>query len=316
MLEHPQLAQTLADAAARGVKVRLLLEGSPVGGVSDMQRWCVARMAAAGADVRYLAATEGAPSGYQPRYRYAHAKFGVVDARVSFVGTENLTWDAAPVPDGAPAGGRRGFFLITDTASVAQALAAIFAADWQPDRFLDLHPYQASHPKYGAPPLGYALPSPQEYPVEAAPFADAVTVRGPARFIVASAPENALRPDDGLFALLDRAGANDEILVAQLYEHKFWGDSDSNPVADPNPRLERLIDAARRGAPCACCSTVSTTNRKTRAAIAPRRTICTPSLHKRTWTSRCASPTQPAAGCTPSWCWCGWEMKRGPQWAA
>jgi cardiolipin synthase A/B len=31
-------------------------------------------------------------------------------------------------------------------------------------------------------------------------------------------------------------------------DHKHWGNSDSNPVADPNPRLERLIDAARRGA--------------------------------------------------------------------
>ena len=75
-----------------------------------------------------------------------------------------------------------------------------------------------------------------------------MTVSSPARFVVASAPENVLRPDDGLFALLDRAGASDEILVAQLYEHKFWGDSDSNPIADPNPRLVRLIDAARRGA--------------------------------------------------------------------
>ena len=63
-----------------------------------------------------------------------------------------------------------------------------------------------------------------------------------------SAPENALRPDDGLFALLDSAGAGDEILLAQLYEYKHWGDADSNPTADPNPRLERIIAAARRGA--------------------------------------------------------------------
>ena len=34
----------------------------------------------------------------------------------------------------------------------------------------------------------------------------------------------------------------------QLYEHKYWGASTSNPIADPNPRLEALIAAARRGA--------------------------------------------------------------------
>jgi hypothetical protein len=31
-------------------------------------------------------------------------------------------------------------------------------------------------------------------------------------------------------------------------DQKYWGDSTSNPIADPNPRLERLIAATRRGA--------------------------------------------------------------------
>jgi phosphatidylserine/phosphatidylglycerophosphate/cardiolipin synthase-like enzyme len=34
----------------------------------------------------------------------------------------------------------------------------------------------------------------------------------------------------------------------QLYEHRHWGPATSNPLADPNPRQEALIDAARRGA--------------------------------------------------------------------
>ena len=59
---------------------------------------------------------------------------------------------------------------------------------------------------------------------------------------------NALRPDTGLHALLARAGAGDEILLMQLYENRNWGDTTSNPIADPNPRLQALIDAARRGA--------------------------------------------------------------------
>jgi cardiolipin synthase len=52
----------------------------------------------------------------------------------------------------------------------------------------------------------------------------------------------------GLLALIARAGAGDEIMLIQLYEHKNWGASESNPVADPNPRLQALVDAARRGA--------------------------------------------------------------------
>ena len=30
--------------------------------------------------------------------------------------------------------------------------------------------------------------------------------------------------------------------------HKYWGDSISNPIANPNLRLQLLIEAARRGA--------------------------------------------------------------------
>ena len=33
-----------------------------------------------------------------------------------------------------------------------------------------------------------------------------------------------------------------------LYEYTYWGATTSNPTADPNPRLEAYIAAARRGA--------------------------------------------------------------------
>lgn len=248
VFEHPEVAKILAAAAGRGVRVRLLLEGGPPGGVSDLQRWCVRHLVAAGADVRYLAPAAGAPPGYDARYRYTHAKFGIIDGNKAFVGSENFSWDAMPVDVSTPVGGRRGFYLLTDAAPVVHALAAIFNQDWAPERFLDLEPYSPAHPKYGDPPADFVLPLPPVYEVEAAPFAQPVTAQGQARFIVASAPENALRPDDGLHALLQRAGPGDEILLAQLYEHKYWGDGDSNPIADPNPRLQLMIDAARRGA--------------------------------------------------------------------
>jgi phosphatidylserine/phosphatidylglycerophosphate/cardiolipin synthase-like enzyme len=64
---------------------------------------------------------------------------------------------------------------------------------------------------------------------------------------VISAPENAVRPDAGLNALIRRTGMGDEIVLEQLYENKNWGETTSNPVADPNPRLQALIEAARRG---------------------------------------------------------------------
>jgi cardiolipin synthase A/B len=247
-LEHPALATTLADAARRGVRVRIMLEGSPPGGISDLQKWCVAQVATAGGDVRYHAVAAVAPNGYKKRYRFAHAKYGIVDGRIVLVGTDNFNLDSMPAPSRTPVGGRRGFYLFTEAAPVVAALQRVFDADWAPDRFLDLRPFDLADPKYGGPPAGFTLPEAPIYVVADAPFRSPVAVREVGRFVVVCAPENALRPDTGLNALIARAGAGDEVLLMQLYENKHWGETTSNPVADPNPRLEMLIDAARRGA--------------------------------------------------------------------
>ena len=62
-----------------------------------------------------------------------------------------------------------------------------------------------------------------------------------------TSPETSLNPGP-LLDILGQAGPGDVVLTQQLYEHPFWGATGSNPTADPNPRLEALIDAARRGA--------------------------------------------------------------------
>ena len=122
-LEHPQLAQLLADAARRGVKVRVLLDGAPPGGITPLQKWCVALLAAAGGDVRYFALPDTAPAGLKRRYRYVHAKYGIVDAHVALVLTENFSPDSMPLPSAHLQGGRRGFALLTNAPPVIAALA-------------------------------------------------------------------------------------------------------------------------------------------------------------------------------------------------
>ena len=246
--EHPTLALLVADAASRGVRVRLLLDGAPPGGISDLQKWCVSQIAQSGADVRYLALADDAPNGYKRRFRFTHAKYGIFDDRLVFVGTENFTFDAMPETEQAPVGGRRGFYLLLDAAGVASALSRIFNADWRPTVFADLRPYEPEHPKYGAPPPEFVLPAPPIYAVEDSPFGALLQVTGNAEYAVASAPENAMRPDVGILALFAQTGAGDEITMMQLYENKYFGESQSNPIADPNPRLEAAINAARRGA--------------------------------------------------------------------
>lgn len=244
--EHPELATVLIDAARRGVRIRLLLDGAPAGGVSDLQKWCVAQLADAGVTVYYLDARPDAPKGYRPRYRFSHAKYGIVDGVHLILGTENFTHEAMPLAaDGGIPAGRRGVYLITDAAPAVAALAQIFAADWLPDRFADLRPFDAA---LDGPPPEFAPNFPPAETFIDAPFSEPLTVSAMMQTAVVAAPDNATRPDAILFDLLRRAGPGDRIHWVQLYEHKFWGDSASHPIADPNPRLTALIDAARRGA--------------------------------------------------------------------
>lgn len=246
--EHPTLALVLAETVQRGVQVRMILDGAPPGGITNVQKWCVSRIAEAGAEVRYMAVADDAPTGYKRRYRFIHAKYGIADGRAVFVGTENPTFNAMPEPAAAPVGGRRGYYLFTDAAGVVTALRSLFAGDWRPTIFADLRPFEPAHAKYGAPPADFVLPPPPAYVVDDAPFGEVVAVSAHAEAVVVSAPENTMRTDAGILRLIDRAGGGDEIVFVQMYENKSFGESGSNPIADPNPRLEAAINAARRGA--------------------------------------------------------------------
>ncbi|MBI1293666.1 hypothetical protein GC175_01750 [bacterium] len=218
--EHPPLAQLLAERARQGVRVRLLVDGSPAGGVDDLQRWCLAQMAAAGVEILWMDERDDAPAGYRPRYRFLHTKYAIVDGRMALVGSENFNLDAMPLTDGTLSPqGRRGFYLSTDAPPVVAELERIFAADWQPNWSYDLRPFDATT---DGPPAEFAL---ETVPVEVwidAPFAEALSASGEMRFAVLTAPDNATRPDAAIHAILARAGAGDEIHWVQLYEHKYW----------------------------------------------------------------------------------------------
>src|SRR2546425_4167100 len=84
--QSERIASVLGAAAERGVHVRVLLEGSPVGGVDDDEHRVVGGLLAAGVEVRWLA---GGPEGVE-RARYLHAEAAVVDGRVPWIGAEHL----------------------------------------------------------------------------------------------------------------------------------------------------------------------------------------------------------------------------------
>lgn len=240
---HPALADVLAERAAAGVQVTVLLEGAPAGGLKDEDRWAAMRIAQAGGTVLYMSNAAGG----RPRYRSQHAKYAVIDGRRLLLSSENLSLESLPDDDkGDGTLGRRGIVLVTEQPDLVGHAAALFARDSDPG-WGDLVRWNPFDTVFGPPTPGF-VPNRTS-------GGDGYQVQTPApltawadRFELLQSPENSLRRSDGLIGLLARAGRGDAIMVETLSEPTWWGGPASSPDIDPNPRLATYLAAARRGA--------------------------------------------------------------------
>ncbi len=241
--ENIGLAQRLAAAAGRGVAVDLLLEGGPPGGVSDQQRAACQILEAAGGACWVM--MSDAEQDIRARYDYLHAKFMLIDRRRLVIGSENLSPNSLPAdPKGDGTWGRRGVFLATDAPPIVAHFQAIWAADFDRINHRDIWPSAV----LGGPPPGYRPPEAGNGITYTVRFPLPADFTGVWDFTVVQSPENSLHPAAGLLELIGQAGAGDHVLVQQLVERPYWGATGSNPIADPNLRLEAYLAAARRGA--------------------------------------------------------------------
>lgn len=245
--ENLAIGEALVAAAQRSVSVTLLLEGAPVGGIDDAERYNCQRLESAGGRCWFMINDNS--ENIHDRYRYIHAKFMLIDGRRLIISTENLSPNSLPYDDkGDGTWGRRGVLLVVDTPAVANHVQTIFDHDLDVAQHRDILRWQMGHPNYGAPSPSFVpitVTGGTTYPVR---FPSPSVFSGTFRFELVQSPENSLRRSDGLLGIVNRAGDGDTVLVQQLAERPYWGSANSNPVADPNPRVEAYLEAARRGA--------------------------------------------------------------------
>jgi phosphatidylserine/phosphatidylglycerophosphate/cardiolipin synthase-like enzyme len=110
-----RVADALVRAERRGATVRVLLDGSPVGGLTPRQAAALDRLVAAGVEVRLVA-------GDRASFAFHHPKYAVADD-TAVVLTEN--WN----PAGTGGHSSRGWGVVVDSPAVAGDLASLFAAD-------------------------------------------------------------------------------------------------------------------------------------------------------------------------------------------
>ncbi|WP_137287113.1 phospholipase D-like domain-containing protein [Halorussus salinisoli] len=110
-----RVADALAAAARRGVEVRVLVDGAPVGGLPRREAKLLDSLVARGVEVRVL-------GGERARYDFHHAKYAVADDR-ALVLTEN--WK----PSGTGGHSNRGWGAVVRNETAVNRLAELFEAD-------------------------------------------------------------------------------------------------------------------------------------------------------------------------------------------
>ena len=119
------LCDELIKCLLRNVSVNILIEGKPVGGVGDTQKFLLKRIKSYGGNIRIK--YSDVESKIYPRYRFNHAKYMVVDNKSVVV--ESCNWGETGVPYESSFGNRE-WGIIIENKSVSDYFIDAFLDDW------------------------------------------------------------------------------------------------------------------------------------------------------------------------------------------
>ncbi len=116
-----KIESELVSLLKRGVSVYVMMEGNPVGGIDESEKYCVEDLWENGAKIYFMI---NAPAEHiYDRYRFVHSKYIIRDGKEVLISTENFV-KSAMVPCG-----NRGYGVIIRNSRFAQYLSKIFMDD-------------------------------------------------------------------------------------------------------------------------------------------------------------------------------------------
>ncbi|MCU0632391.1 MAG: phospholipase D-like domain-containing protein [Methanolinea sp.] len=149
----PVLAGHLEDAHQRGVEVRVLVEGGPVGGIPLEEHSVISRLQQCGIPVRSMAGTEMVHTPY----RFLHSKYMVIDSREVLVTSENFKENGFPERGSR---GNRGWGVAITHPGLAEYFRSVYTHDAAGGWTIPAVPGEGDQ----------EIPSAREYPAEFSPY--------------------------------------------------------------------------------------------------------------------------------------------------
>jgi phosphatidylserine/phosphatidylglycerophosphate/cardiolipin synthase-like enzyme len=281
---HPILAESLSEALDRGVSVRILMEGNPVGwnfsNINDpeyektdeyTQKYLLYQLHQAGAKIKFLSnfKNDNKNSNIFKRYNYNHAKYALIDGEKCIIMSGN--WKPTSVPIDITFGNREWGVVIYNS-EVSDYFNAVFESDWWPSSEIqnDTHYFDLDSNFYGAPPgffeLNFTVPIGWYDPIESlATNAPLQPIQDSFKIEPVISPDTASRTDSAIIGLINNAKSsvyiqqmdcNLDWILTRTSSKKLsinWSDSENYYLnwADGNQYyneyLKASIDAARRG---------------------------------------------------------------------
>ncbi|MBI3542840.1 MAG: hypothetical protein HY075_06145 [Deltaproteobacteria bacterium] len=234
-LDNLAIGEAYERALGRGVKVQILLEGSPIPKIPQAELYIAKRLTSRGAKVHFYDRAKDSDRGTRT-FKYFHNKFTVVDGRRAIVGSANYGNNGHPVDNSF---GNREWEVVLDDSNAAQ----LFDEAFNHDRGLtgEWAAYGSS-PRYKADPsFDPSQPKTRSghYEARLEPF-DAYDV--PTKTVFA--PENSL-DDSPMLAVLEHA--QETVDVEQLNLETYWGGKPYNPETEDSPLIKSLLSLARAG---------------------------------------------------------------------
>ncbi len=141
LLTDSDVVSSLIHAMNGKVAVRILLEGSPAGGISATERTAMSTLKSWGADIRFISSEDG-----YKRYDYLHSKYAVIDGNKVIVTSENWTESSFT--------SNRGWGAVIESEGYAEYMESVFESDFSGTydivKFEDLYPKEkkGSYGKY------------------------------------------------------------------------------------------------------------------------------------------------------------------------
>ncbi|MEA3323833.1 MAG: phospholipase D-like domain-containing protein [Euryarchaeota archaeon] len=232
------LMDHIIAAIERGVEVKILLEGGPVNGIADEEKYIASKTVTAGGEVRFM--ISDGDRRIHDRYAFNHAKYAIMDDETTIVTTENWKNTGIPINNTF---GNRGWGIIINNPDTAEYWSSTFSEDWNPAS-KDSFPFTPDDPiygnKYGSPPPDFVPDRTILTGNYASPFYSEI-VSGKFNVSPVLSPDTSLLETGSIIGMIK--GADDSVYVEQLYIRN-WG-TPADPK--PNPFLEATINAARRG---------------------------------------------------------------------